>query len=81
MTDSNSRTSQNNPASDDIGSRSKLGGNTNSAKNSNPSAAKPFVKWVGGKRSIVAKLAQRVPANIGAYYEPFVCQATNIMDT
>lgn len=35
-------------------------------------AAKPFVKWVGGKRSIMGPLLARFPERVGAYYEPFV---------
>lgn len=38
-------------------------------------AAKPFVKWVGGKRSILNQLTQRFPdfpEACDAYYEPFV---------
>jgi DNA adenine methylase len=34
--------------------------------------AKPFLKWVGGKRSIVEELAKRLPAQYGTYREPFV---------
>lgn len=34
--------------------------------------AKPFVKWVGGKRSIVNELLKRIPKQINNYYEPFV---------
>ena len=39
-----------------------------------PSAerAKPFVKWVGGKRSLLPELLRRVPADFNNYYEPFV---------
>ena len=33
---------------------------------------KPFIKWVGGKRSIVNELLQRIPNQINNYYEPFV---------
>lgn len=35
---------------------------------------KPFVKWVGGKRQLIAELEQHVPAasKIGTYHEPFV---------
>ena len=33
---------------------------------------RPFVKWAGGKRSLVSYIAQRVPGNFGSYYEPFV---------
>ena len=32
----------------------------------------PFVKWVGGKRSIIDQLVGHLPANLGNYYEPFV---------
>lgn len=34
--------------------------------------AKPFVKWAGGKRSIIDKLLKLVPENYNVYYEPFV---------
>ena len=34
--------------------------------------AKPFVKWAGGKRSIINKLTSRLPTQFGDYYEPFV---------
>lgn len=34
--------------------------------------AKPFVKWAGGKRSIIDKLMSLVPENFKTYYEPFV---------
>ena len=34
--------------------------------------AKPFVKWVGGKRSLLRELLSRVPNEIKNYYEPFV---------
>lgn len=34
--------------------------------------AKPFVKWVGGKRSIINELIQFIPKEINNYYEPFV---------
>lgn len=33
---------------------------------------KPFVKWAGGKRQIISKLKQYVPATFNTYYEPFV---------
>lgn len=32
----------------------------------------PFVKWVGGKRSILHEILPRVPQEFGDYYEPFV---------
>jgi len=34
--------------------------------------AAPFVKWVGGKRSIMTQLRNRMPSEYGAYWEPFV---------
>lgn len=32
----------------------------------------PFVKWVGGKRSILPELLSRLPSNMHSYYECFV---------
>ena len=32
----------------------------------------PFVKWVGGKRSLLRELTALLPAEFGTYYEPFV---------
>ena len=40
--------------------------------NSNELRAKPFVKWVGGKRSIIGELLAKIPQQIENYYEPFV---------
>jgi DNA adenine methylase len=34
--------------------------------------AKPFLKWPGGKRQLLPELLKRVPANFGAYHEPFL---------
>ena len=34
--------------------------------------AKPFVKWVGGKRSLLNELLRRIPNDFNNYYEPFV---------
>ncbi len=34
--------------------------------------AKPFVKWVGGKRSLLPELLRRVPQDFNNYYEPFL---------
>lgn len=34
--------------------------------------AKPFVKWAGGKRSLLDELRKHVPPAIGTYFEPFV---------
>ena len=34
--------------------------------------ARPFVKWAGGKRTLIPDIAQRLPASIGIYWEPFV---------
>lgn len=35
-------------------------------------AARPFVKWVGGKRSIIDILLSKVPKEYGRYIEPFM---------
>ena len=35
-------------------------------------SALPFVKWAGGKRSLIPDLAQHFPERIGTYWEPFV---------
>jgi DNA adenine methylase len=37
-----------------------------------PVRAKPFVKWAGGKRQLLAEIHQHVPRSYGAYHEPFV---------
>jgi DNA adenine methylase len=34
--------------------------------------SKPFIKWVGGKRSIIPELLARMPATYSKYYEPFL---------
>jgi len=34
--------------------------------------ARPFVKWAGGKRSIIKGLLSRVPKNFDSYEEPFL---------
>lgn len=34
--------------------------------------ARPFLKWVGGKRSILPELLKRMPAEYDAYHEPFM---------
>lgn len=36
-----------------------------------PGRASPFVKWVGGKRSIRDELIHRLPPTFGRYWEPF----------
>lgn len=35
-------------------------------------AAAPFVKWAGGKRSLIPHLAPHFPDRIGTYWEPFL---------
>jgi len=35
-------------------------------------SSKPFLKWVGGKRQLLEKLRERIPAEFGTYHEPFV---------
>lgn len=41
-------------------------------KQSDLSRPTPFIKWVGGKRSIISELKARLPENINNYYEAFV---------
>ena len=35
-------------------------------------AAKPFIKWVGGKTQLLPELRKRMLEHIGTYVEPFV---------
>jgi DNA adenine methylase len=37
-----------------------------------PVKAQPFVKWVGGKRQLQERIAEKVPAFSGRYFEPFL---------
>jgi DNA adenine methylase len=37
-----------------------------------PKGATPFVKWAGGKRSILTELIKRLPSKFGDYYESFM---------
>ncbi len=34
--------------------------------------ARPFIKWVGGKRQLLPELVARMPKEFGTYHEPFV---------
>jgi DNA adenine methylase len=34
--------------------------------------AKPFLKWAGGKRQLIAKIQEFVPSGFNHYFEPFV---------
>jgi len=36
------------------------------------SVATPFVKWIGGKRSVIDHLQNSMPKEFGHYYEPFI---------
>lgn len=40
--------------------------------NTGPRSTKPFLRWAGSKRSVVAKLAENTPLNFQRYIEPFV---------
>ncbi len=44
----------------------------NSLVVSNRHIAKPFIKWVGGKRGIIKKLLQYMPSKFNNYHEPFL---------
>jgi DNA adenine methylase len=35
-------------------------------------AARPFIKWAGGKGQLLPELVRRLPARFGRYHEPFV---------
>jgi DNA adenine methylase len=35
-------------------------------------AARPFLKWVGGKRSVLPELVARLPQSYNVYHEPFL---------
>ena len=37
-----------------------------------PGSARPFVKWVGGKRQLIHELEPRIPTRFNTYHEPFV---------
>ncbi|MDC3962646.1 DNA adenine methylase [Polyangium jinanense] len=37
-----------------------------------PGTAKPFIKWVGGKRQLLHELDPRIPSRFNTYHEPFV---------
>ena len=34
--------------------------------------ARPFIKWVGGKRQLLSEILARTPKKYGVYYEPFI---------
>ena len=44
----------------------------NASKENKEKTATPFLKWVGGKRSIIEKLKARMPVDFAGYWEPFV---------
>jgi DNA adenine methylase len=35
-------------------------------------SAKPFIKWVGGKRQLIPELEKHLPSSFNRYHEPFV---------
>ena len=37
-----------------------------------PAAARPFLKWAGGKRQLLHELGRFVPPEFGGYHEPFL---------
>lgn len=42
--------------------------------------AKPFLRWVGGKRQLLPELRKELPAKFETYYEPFVGGGTLFFD-
>jgi DNA adenine methylase len=46
-------------------------GHTTPTRQKTP-VAQPFVKWVGGKRSLLQEILPRLPSKVATYYEPFV---------
>jgi DNA adenine methylase len=42
------------------------------SKDSSKESLSPFVKWAGGKTSLLAQLMPHVPLNLSDYYEPFL---------
>lgn len=49
-------------------------GGPGSSKDAEPLSGKPFpfLKWAGGKRSLLGELWARLPERIGCYFEPFL---------
>src|SRR5262252_8166574 len=39
---------------------------------SSPAHAKPFLKWVGGKRQLLLQITRHAPKSFRRYHEPFV---------
>lgn len=44
----------------------------NSRGNGETERSKPFVKWAGGKRQLLAEILRHVPERFGTYHEPFL---------
>ena len=42
--------------------------------------AVPFVKWVGGKRQLLAELASYYPKKFNRYFEPFIGGGANLLN-
>jgi DNA adenine methylase len=42
------------------------------AEDSSPANAKPFLKWVGGKRQLLQEITRHAPKSFRNYHEPFV---------
>ena len=43
-----------------------------SDKSNRGDPARPFLKWVGGKRQLLGAIGEHIPATYGTYYEPFL---------
>src|SRR5258708_12443875 len=46
-------------------------GRRDASRSAKSSVIRPFLKWAGGKRQLVAHLRRFVPPRFGQYFEPF----------
>ncbi len=47
-------------------------GDVRAAPGAELDVARPFIKWVGGKRQLLPRLLDHVPTDAGTYFEPFI---------
>jgi len=50
----------------------KLGSTSRKAPGLSKNVARPLLKWVGGKRQLLAPISEKLPEKINTYFEPFV---------